>query len=1077
MGISNILTNVNSSRLITSTEALRNTLLTRNLYTPNNMYPLESTDTGKIIKTIDSIIGIIAPFKSFDLENTVIGRLAGDKTPISVIGLAMLGKQFAYNEMSHVAQQTYGVFKPSNLFDGNRDTKLFVRNSDMTITSQSAKTTFGQFIQNITTSNFNNRDSVFNSKSENSNYIENTGSGQLNFLYTALNKNLYVENDPTLIKYGDKINNPLKPRSTYLEIKTNAGDINSVYVGGKKYFNFNFNPYNSIIISDQSQENANSSMLTSYDNAARYDLTQEYAPNNVYVDDVFGKTLIKGSDKEISSINDQYEINSWINPNTGFKSDDTNTQIVWGRDGITSATKANLRDLQGLSDEQRGEISEKALSKDFNVNSGLLKYTSELLNASDGNLIDITRKAFAKGSKLVGFNGSGLWKSPSWALKTGTGTRQHSSLDQYDRYAKAIRFEGNQVYDGNVGNVDSVIHKTVMPKIHPIYKDNIYSSEGNKNLMFSIENLAIRVISKDSVGIIDDGEGSTIPVSEVGQFNGRIMWFPPYNIEILETTNAKYESTSMIGRSEPIYNYLNSERSATLNFTLLIDYPPQLRNKVFNGTSKHKEIAEFFAFGYSGEESKTPKTSNPQRIDALKTQIAATNETKMPEITVMNNVVIPPISFPNDMPNESQINTIFDYMYDMGYEVSSDCLPTDETSWGINGKSVYSNDELIPNDAWIEPSSFINKVDTSVNSQYDYIGDGNELNKELINFFTNEVNRKYYEIKIIGSASLLYDNPTERNQYNEALGKRRAEATKVLIDYRLSQMFGKNHGVKITFDGDGSKGSTTAPTSTALAANISTKETKLSRTVQVRIVRSSITPDAIEPSQPISTLQKETLDTLQKQMGDETSNYYKNKRGGINDNTLDERKSNSKMPIGFQDVSENVYVPAFHSQTPEEFHRRLVFLQQCMKQGAAQRKGDSIKNSVFGRQPICILRIADFMYTKVIIENLTVDYTETTWDMNPEGFGMQPMLAKVTLQMKIIGGQSLKGPIDALQNAVSFNYYANSTFSNNGMYAKPYNESTKQNSYITGILATETKTLNDAENNRRNAELAANKNK
>jgi hypothetical protein len=57
--------------------------------------------------------------------------------------------------------------------------------------------------------------------------------------------------------------------------------------------------------------------------------------------------------------------------------------------------------------------------------------------------------------------------------------------------------------------------------------------------------------------------------------------------------------------------------------------------------------------------------------------------------------------------------------------------------------------------------------------------------------------------------------------------------------------------------------------------------------------------------------------------------------------------------------------------------------------------------------------------------------------MNPEGFGMQPMIANISMQLKVIGGQSLSGPISVLQNAVSFNYYANSTYNNTGTYATP----------------------------------------
>ena len=139
----------------------------------------------------------------------------------------------------------------------------------------------------------------------------------------------------------------------------------------------------------------------------------------------------------------------------------------------------------------------------------------------------------------------------------------------------------------------------------------------------------------------------------------------------------------------------------------------------------------------------------------------------------------------------------------------------------------------------------------------------------------------------------------------------------------------------------------------------------------------------------------------------------------------------------------------------------MTFLHQCTRQGSARRFATAdesgnlrARNSVFGRQPICILRVGDFFYTKIIIENLTVDYHDSTWDMNPEGFGMQPMMANITLNIKILGGQSLKGPIDALQNAVTFNYYANSTFTDKGMYKLPSDAASKQEGYMKGVLQT-----------------------
>jgi hypothetical protein len=116
--------------------------------------------------------------------------------------------------------------------------------------------------------------------------------------------------------------------------------------------------------------------------------------------------------------------------------------------------------------------------------------------------------------------------------------------------------------------------------------------------------------------------------------------------------------------------------------------------------------------------------------------------------------------------------------------------------------------------------------------------------------------------------------------------------------------------------------------------------------------------------------------------------------------------------------------PAFHSMTPEGLNSRLTFLQQCTRQGPTTESSNT-NNLAFGRPPICILRIGDFFHTKVVIDNLSIDYEPLVWDLNPEGIGVQPMIANVTLSLKIIGGSSLMGPINKLQNALSFNYYAN----------------------------------------------------
>ena len=130
--------------------------------------------------------------------------------------------------------------------------------------------------------------------------------------------------------------------------------------------------------------------------------------------------------------------------------------------------------------------------------------------------------------------------------------------------------------------------------------------------------------------------------------------------------------------------------------------------------------------------------------------------------------------------------------------------------------------------------------------------------------------------------------------------------------------------------------------------------------------------------------------------------------------------------------------PAFHSMTPEGFNARLTFLNQCLRQGdtvsASDINGKSAKNLAFGRPPFCVLRLGDFYRQLVVIDSIDFDYNESNgllWDLNQEGIGAQPMLCKVTMRLKLIGGGDISGPIRRLQNAMSFNYYANTSLYDN----------------------------------------------
>jgi hypothetical protein len=138
-----------------------------------------------------------------------------------------------------------------------------------------------------------------------------------------------------------------------------------------------------------------------------------------------------------------------------------------------------------------------------------------------------------------------------------------------------------------------------------------------------------------------------------------------------------------------------------------------------------------------------------------------------------------------------------------------------------------------------------------------------------------------------------------------------------------------------------------------------------------------------------------------------------------------------KDPFLHHLISEKIkyFDPAFHSISPEGFNARLTFLHQCTRQGPTVGNSDSNSltayNLAFGRPPVCVLRIGDFYYTKIIIRSIDIDYDDMQWDLNPEGIGVMPMMANIKINFTFIGGSDLAGPISRLQNAVSFNYYAN----------------------------------------------------
>lgn len=136
------------------------------------------------------------------------------------------------------------------------------------------------------------------------------------------------------------------------------------------------------------------------------------------------------------------------------------------------------------------------------------------------------------------------------------------------------------------------------------------------------------------------------------------------------------------------------------------------------------------------------------------------------------------------------------------------------------------------------------------------------------------------------------------------------------------------------------------------------------------------------------------------------------------------KKTDSFLYESLTDKLKNFH-PAFHAITPEGLNSRLTFLQQCGRQGPSFIDPNQPQNTAFGRPPVCILRIGDFYFTKIIIDSINFTFDPLQWDLNPEGIGVQPMVVNVDMNFKFIGGSTLQGPLRQLQNAVSYNFFAN----------------------------------------------------
>jgi hypothetical protein len=621
----------------------------------------------------------------------------------------------------------------------------------------------------------------------------------------------------------------------------------------------------------------------------------------------------------------------------GTDNEGTNSRYYVGNEGNTNrgstiTKRFTSEDFNEGENRQRTTIDENFFwhtGGEGNFNEKTLLYKTQKLvdEHEDDVFINQTKKYFKDKqlNKLVSRGNAISRFSLIEAEANGNYCRSWTVNDEYN-YFKAIRNTGlfsspDPTLPGfSVTNERaslSVLMPNGMPKVHPTKED---SNTTDKKYMFSLENLAWADNLAD------------LPMNEIGPGDllngtkGRIMWFPPYELNFDENVSANWTQTDFLGRGEPVYTYNNTKRSGQLSFKLLVDHP-----KVMNGyRGKRTNTIEKFLAGCIGP------TEFLEYLDKS-SNISASSKAEVEKR--LNGL------------KQQRVNSTNRQTH------SGDVLFEENDS-----ENFTIEDATAIQDLFSSLESTKNKVSITVNG---YAIDGEE------NPFTLSQERA-------------------ENVYNEIinlLGNPKEITRRVNGNGTTNTVAGDPNGrrVSYTIENDAINNEEVAPK----------KETDLD----------SFFPQAAK-----------IIDSL---IIDESS-YF---------DFVD-----ANYPNYFSTISEKIkyFQPGFHSTTPEGFNTRLTFLQQCLRQGPSiydNRDTIQPQNLAFGRPPVCILRIGDFFHTKIVINSLNITYDGgggyPKWDLNPEGIGVQPMIANVTMSIDLIGGHALNGPINRLQNALSFNYYAN----------------------------------------------------
>jgi len=882
----------------------------------------------------------IEPNPVFEVQGLLGGSNIDDETPLGIAASEGLFNAIQYNVGANLYEETLGNINlnPTSLMMGN---DIIVPNYNITVAKGSTRGLFN-FTERIlgiqipisllaqSSSIFQSENPVPNIQRANS-MIQNTGRGQVLALFANLRASLLNSNE---VKSGYA--------PGFVDERDPDGGINpNIYAFGDGKGG----------VIDLLNGDENSIIAQSVYNQNMADGFGFKGLENLITTKSSDEEFVVGKDFQ------------WDNPKEGVETD------------VTFDKKTILAKTQRLFQQA-----------DKMVNLSTSKYAKTLKGEMNTTVDSAAGAVISKGSAVKKFNGNLPETDPDKMFsRTWTTYDRYDSVEDLQKHSGLNPNAGTNSR-GNLGN--SVLGDNGFVKIAPYGDqhggDEINDNVNMRNYMFSIENLAWADVSSTKLIPSEIGPGDTLTGKK-----GRIMWFPPYEMNFNDNVSVNWEATDFIGRGEPMFTYNNTLRTGTLQFKVIIDHPSYLNN--LKGESDEL-INAFFAGSFDVDNRVRSKLS----LDEI-------NQIEIKRNFAVVEANITPVSVPDDF---------------VMYFPYNDGELTDVTNQG------YENGEGF--DAATNPTGFGNGIYAGTYIDVDGVTRNDStnfgLNKDVSSDVLDAAKEKFK--KCIGcKVTLTSYGVTGEN--TRAVNFRAINLKQMMLDdwslpaaedpvkyKRYKTIQAPVTPVTLTIQNPVPLADTIVPLdSKGIKENI---KVVVSFTWDSKLAEEA-NPDKI---QNLSALQTDP-DPIN--LNNDIKGRFYNEIGFF-------KKLQQDDKVVYDSISEKIgfFHPAFHSITPEGFNSRLTFLQQCTRQGPTLSNNyEKPDNLAFGRPPVCILRIGDFYHTKIVIDNMSFTYEPLVWDLNPEGVGVQPMIATVDMQFSFIGGSSMKGPINKLQNAVSFNFFAN----------------------------------------------------